>query len=450
MDVGVEARSVGMNAWEQILRQLQHRVSPESYRNWLEPTRFSHIEGKSLFVTVPNQAAGRWLENEYLTQILDTARHLAMDFQSVLFVAEEVKVVPGVATGAPPVQGQFNFDAALAIFNPKYTFESFVVGSCNQFAHAASRAVATNPSRMYNPLYLYGGVGMGKTHLMQAIGRELKANYRDIKVIYISSEQFMNEMINSLRYDRMSSFQERYRSVDALLVDDIQVLGTKERTQEEFFHTFNALYEMGKQIVISSDCPPKEIPGLVDRLRSRFEWGLIADIQAPDLETKMAILDRKADEEGVHLPEDVRAFMATKMKSNVRELEGALIRLIALSSLTGSPISLAMAQQALKSIITQTEKKITIDMIQRVVSDEFNLKPGQLKEKTNAKVISYPRQIAMYLAKELTAASLPEIGRAFSGKHHTTVLHSVKKIEDLRRSNGDLNRLIHKITDSFN
>jgi len=260
----------------------------------------------------------------------------------------------------------------------------------------------------------------------------------------------MNEMINSLRYDRMSSFQERYRSVDALLVDDIQVLGTKERTQEEFFHTFNALYEMGKQIVISSDCPPKEIPGLVDRLRSRFEWGLIADIQAPDLETKMAILDRNADQEGVHLPEDVRAFMATKMKSNVRELEGALIRLIALSSLTGSPISLAMAQQALKSIISQTEKKITIDMIQRVVSDEFQLKPGQLKEKTNAKVISYPRQIAMYLAKELTAASLPEIGRAFSGKHHTTVLHSVKKIEELRRSNGDLNRLIHKITDSFN
>jgi chromosomal replication initiator protein len=439
-----------MNAWEQILRQLQHRVPPESYRNWLEPTRFSHIEGKSLFVTVPNQVAGKWLENEFLAQILDTARHLAMDFQCVLFVAEEVKTVAGVANGAPPVQVPFNFDAALATFNPKYTFESFVVGSCNQFAHAASRAVATNPSRMYNPLYLYGGVGMGKTHLMQAIGRELKANYRDIKVIYISSEQFMNEMINSLRYDRMSSFQERYRSIDALLVDDIQVLGSKERTQEEFFHTFNALYEMGKQIVISSDCPPKEIPGLVDRLRSRFEWGLIADIQAPDLETKMAILDRKADEEGVHLPEDVRSFMATKMKSNVRELEGALIRLIALSSLTGSPISLAMSQQALKSIISQTEKKITIEMIQRVVSDEFQLKPGQLKEKTNAKVIAYPRQIAMYLAKELTAASLPEIGRAFSGKHHTTVLHSVKKIEELRRSNSDLNRLIHKITNSFN
>jgi chromosomal replication initiator protein len=302
---------------------------------------------------------------------------------------------------------------------------------------------------MYNPLYLYGGVGMGKTHLMQAIGKELKANFREIKVLYISSEQFMNEMINSLRYDRMTSFHERFRSVDALLVDDIQILGTKERTQEEFFHTFNTLYELQKQIVLSSDCPPKEIPGLVDRLRSRFEWGLIADIQAPDLETKMAILDRKAEEEGIHLPEDVRAFMATKMKSNVRELEGAFIRLLALSSLTGVEINLAMAHQALKSIVSHTERKITIDMIQKAVSDEYGLRPGQLKEKTNAKQIAYPRQIAMYLAKELTNSSLPEIGRAFSGKHHTTVLHSVKKIDAMRRSNGDLNRTIHKLIDSF-
>ena len=436
-----------MNAWEQILRQLQHRVSPESFHNWLEPAQFSHIEGKSLFVWVPNDSAKQWLETEYHNQILDTARQLAMDFQAVVFVTED-QPRPAKGVGLP-TQVLFNFDSAAYVFNPKYTFDSFVVGSCNQFAHAASRAVATNPSRMYNPLYLYGGVGMGKTHLMQAIGRELRTNFREMKVIYISSEQFMNEMINSLRYDRMTSFHERFRSVDALLVDDIQVLGSKERTQEEFFHTFNTLYEFGKQIVISSDCPPKEIPGLVDRLRSRFEWGLIADIQAPDLETKMAILDRKSEEEGVHLPEDVRAYMATKMKSNVRELEGALIRLVALASLNGVEINISMAQQALKSIVTHTNRKITIEMIQKVVSEEFNLKPGQLKEKTNAKTISYPRQIAMYLAKELTTASLPEIGRAFSGKHHTTVLHSVKKIENLRRTNGDLNRLIHKITDLF-
>jgi chromosomal replication initiator protein len=292
-------------------------------------------------------------------------------------------------------------------------------------------------------------VGMGKTHLMQAIGRELKTNYRGMKVIYISCEQFINEMINSLRYDKMTSFHERFRSTDALLVDDIQMLGSKERTQEEFFHTFNTLYELQKQIVISSDCPPKEISGLVDRLRSRFEWGLIADIQPPDLETKMAILDRKAEDEGVLLPEDVRAFMATKMKGNVRELEGALIRLVALASLTSTEISIAMAQQALKSIVTHGERKITIDMIQKAVSEEFGLKPGQLKEKTNAKMISYPRQIAMYLAKELTTGSLPEIGRSFSGKHHTTVLHSVKKIDNMRRTNADLNRTLHKIIDSF-
>jgi chromosomal replication initiator protein len=439
-----------MNAWDQILRQLQHLVSPESFHNWLEPTRFSHIEGRSLFVAVPNTSAKSWLESEYQNRILETARQLAMDFQSVIFVSDDaVAAAAGPSSSPLPAQVPFNIDSVNA-FNPKYTFDSFVVGSCNQFAHAAARAVATNPSRMYNPLYLYGGVGMGKTHLMQAIGRELRNNHREMKVIYISSEQFINEMVSSLRYDRMTSFRERFRAVDALLVDDIQTLGNKERTQEEFFHTFNTLYELQKQVVISSDCPPKDIPGLVDRLRSRFEWGLIADIQPPDLETKMAILDRKAEDEGAQLPEDVRAFMATKMKGNVRELEGALIRLIALASLTGAEINVSMAQQALKSIITQAERKITIEMIQKAVSEEFDLKPGQLKEKTNAQKISFPRQIAMYLVKELTPASLPEIGRAFSGKHHTTVLHSVKKIEALRRTDSDLNRTIHKLIDSFN
>jgi chromosomal replication initiator protein len=435
-----------MNAWDQILREIRDRVSPDTYRNWLQPTRFSHIEGKSLFVLVPNPAAGRWLENEHMKDILEVANRLAMDFQQVVFLSDEAGAV-----GSPilPQQGQFNFEATQSVFNPKYTFESFVVGSCNQFAHAAARAVVTNPSRMYNPLYLYGGVGMGKTHLMHAIGRALQSAYRQMKVIYVSSEHFMNEMINSLRYDRMTSFQGRYRSVDALLVDDIEILGSKERTQEEFFHTFNALHESGKQIVISSDCPPKEIPGLVERLRSRFEWGLIADIQAPDLETKMAILDRKAEEEGVQLPEDVRAFLATKLKSNIRELEGALVRLIAMTSLTGMPITLPMAQQALKSIVSHSERRITMDMIVKAVTEEFGLRPGQLKEKTNAKIVSYPRQIAMYLVKELTSASLPEIGRSFGGKHHTTVLHSVKKIEAMRRANGDLNRLLHKISDSF-
>jgi len=437
-----------MNAWEQILRQLEPQVSQESFHNWLEPVRFSHVHDQSLFVFVPTTSAKQWLEAEYTRQILEAAGRLEMAFERVVFLTQE-GLPPCPSPVLAPTQTQFNFDSAAVLFNPKYTFDSFVVGSCNQFAHAAARAVATNPARMYNPLYLYGGVGMGKTHLLQAIGRELKHNYKELKIIYISGEQFVNEMISSMRYDRMTSFHERFRSVDALLVDDIQVFSKKERTQEEFFHTFNTLYETGRQLVLSSDCPPKELPSLVDRLRSRFEWGLIADIQPPDLETKMAILDRRAEEEGIQLPEDVRSFMATKMRSNIRELEGAFIRLMALSSLTGGEINTALAHQALKSIVTMGERKITIDMIQKTVSEHFGLKQSQLKEKTNAKSISYPRQIAMYLAKELTDSSLPEIGRAFSGKHHTTVLHAVKKIDGLRRTKDDLNRLIHKLTDSF-
>jgi chromosomal replication initiator protein len=335
------------------------------------------------------------------------------------------------------------------VFNPKYTFESFVVGSCNELAYATSRAVVTSRCRAYNPLYLYGGVGIGKTHLMQAIGRELRANWQDTKVIYMLSEQFINEMIDSLRYNKMTSFHERFRSVGALLVDDIHVLSGKERTQEEFFHTFNTLYELGKQIVISSDCPPREISSFADRLRSRFEGGLVAEIGPLDLETKIAILDRKATERGIRLPEAVRTLLATEITSNVRELEGVLLRLAALASLTGAEINISLAQHALESIVLRWKGKITLDMIQKAVGEEFSLTLGQLKEKTNAKMISYARQIAMYLAKELTPASLCEIARAFGGKHHTTVLYSVSKIENIRRTDGDLNRLIHKLMDSL-
>jgi chromosomal replication initiator protein len=341
------------------------------------------------------------------------------------------------------------FESTASQLNPKFTFDSFVVGACNQFAHAAARAVATSPSRTYNPLFIYGGVGMGKTHLMHAIGRALVDRYTGMRIVYTSSERFMNEMITCIRLDRMPQFHRYYRAADALLVDDIQILGNKERTQEEFFHTFNELYDHQKQIVISSDSPPKDIPGLVDRLRSRFEWGLMVDMQPPDLETKMAILDKKAEAEGIRLPEDVRTFLATKTKSNVRELEGALVKLLAYSSLTGAPINLAMAHQALKHLIRAQDRRVSIDAIQRAVADRFGLKPGQLKEKSNAKMIAYPRQVAMYLVKELTTASLPEIGRAFGGKHHTTVIHSIRKIEELRQSDPDLNRLLHNLIDSL-
>jgi chromosomal replication initiator protein len=309
--------------------------------------------------------------------------------------------------------------------------------------------VANSPSRSYNPLFIYGGVGVGKTHLMHAIGRALLERYAGMRIVYTSSERFMNEMITSIRGDRMPAFHRHYRQADVLLIDDIHILAGREGTQEEFFHTFNELYDHQKQIVISSDSAPKSTPGLVERLRSRFEWGLMVDIQAPDLETKMAILDKKAELEGIRLPEDVRNYIATKTKSNVRELEGALIKLVAYSSVTASPINLAMAQQILKYLIPNQERRINMDSVLRAVAEKFQLQPSQLKQKTNARQISYPRQIAMYLMKELTQSSLPEIGRAFGGKHHTTVLHSVQKIDKLRQKDADLNRLIHSVIDSI-
>jgi chromosomal replication initiator protein len=335
------------------------------------------------------------------------------------------------------------------VLNPKFTFDSFVVGSCNQFAHAAARSVATNPSRSYNPLFIYGGVGMGKTHLMHAIGRELMQRFGSMRIIYTSSERFMNEMIACIRNERMPQFHKRYREVDVLLIDDIQLLGNKERTQEEFFHTFNELHEHQKQIVLSSDSPPKEIPGLLERLRSRFEWGLLADIQPPDLETKMAILDKKSEAEGFKLPDDVRSFMASKTKSNVRELEGALVKLIAYSSLTGTPVSVAMAQQVLKHMVHVPDRRVSIDAIQKAVAERFQIKQSQLKERSNMRKVVYPRQVAMYLVKELTSASLPEIGRAFGGKHHTTVIHSINKIDKDRHHDPELNRLLHSLMDSL-
>lgn len=440
-----------MDVWQEICRQLEGSLSRENFENWIEPVRYGELDSScTLRLIAPNASAKQWLEAEYQDRIVDTAHSLALDVRKVVFETDLPEQERGAwSPMSAPVQTYLNFRQRSDPFKTKFTFDNFVVGSCNEFAHAAARAVATNPARAYNPLYVYGGVGMGKTHLMHAIGQQLEKNFPGLKVVYVTSEDFMNEMINSLRYDRMSSFHERFRSADALLVDDIQTLGSRERTQEEFFHTFNTLHSMQKQIVISCDRAPKEVPGLVDRLRSRFEWGLMADIQPPDLETKMVILDRKAEEARVNLPDNVRIYMATQMKSNIRELEGALIRVIAIASVSGAEISLSMAKQALRSIVASNQRKVTIDAIQRVVSEEFQLKLGQLREKNNARAIAFPRQIAMYLCKELTGASLPEIGRAFNGKHHTTVLHAVNKIERLRKDDLELNNLIHKLTDTF-
>jgi chromosomal replication initiator protein len=385
------------------------------------------------------------MEQEYSEQIRTCIAELNLPFQNIVYMAHSSFAAPTDSHAPEPI-----FASATGQLNPRFGFDNFVVGSCNQFAHAAARAVSSSPSRSYNPLFIYGGAGLGKTHLLHAIGQSLVTTYPGMRVVYTSSERFMNEMIACFKCDRMPSFHRHYRTCDALLIDDVQVIAGKPRTEEEFFYTFNELYENGKQIVICSDSAPKNTPNLVDRLRSRFEWGLMVDIQPPDPETKMAILDKKAELEGITLPDDVRIYLATKTKSsNVRELEGALVKLVAYSSVTGSPITLTMAQQVLKYLIPGQERRVTMDSVIRAVAERFQLQPAQLKQKTNARQISYPRQIAMYLIKELTHASLPEIGRVFGGKHHTTVLHSVQKIDRLRHNDSDLNQTIHNVMDSI-
>jgi chromosomal replication initiator protein len=398
-------------------------------------------------VGVPDAVTKDWIQQEYNGEIWSAIRDRNFGIRQIVYELSGSSDETGRKNSGDE-KTEITFSPSISL-NPKFTFETFVVGSCNQFAHAAAQAVATGPSKTYNPLFIYGGVGMGKTHLMHAIGRSLIDQHAGMKIIYTSSERFMNEMITCIKTDRMQLFHKHYRSADALLIDDIQILAGKERTQEEFFHTFNELFEHQKQIVISSDSPPKNTPGLVERLRSRFEWGLMVDVQPPDLETKMAILDMKAEADGVKLPEEVRIYIATKTKSNVRELEGALIKLMAYSSVTREPVTLTMAQQVLKHLTQGPERRITIESIVKAVAEKFSLQPSQLKQKTNERKIAYPRQIAMFLAKELTSSSLPEIGRAFSGKHHTTVLHSIQKIDKLRQRDPDLNSLIHNLIDSI-
>jgi chromosomal replication initiator protein len=432
-----------MNIWEQVKTRISSRISAEAYQNWLSKTVFLKTEGGQLWVGVPDRVTKDWIEQEYAAEIASLTSELKLNVTQVFY-----EIQHNGARGGADERSELVFAPSISL-NPKFTFDSFVVGSCNQFAHAAAHAVATNPSKSYNPLFIYGGVGMGKTHLMHAIGRSLVDHYAGMRIIYTSSERFMNEMITCIKSDRMQLFHRHYRSADVLLIDDIQILAGKDGTQEEFFHTFNELFEHQKQIVISSDSPPKSLPGLVERLRSRFEWGLMVDVLPPDLETKMAILDKKAEMEGIRLPEEVRIFIATKTKSNVRELEGALVKLMAYSSVTGTPITLAMAQQLLKHLTPGSEKRITIELIVKTVAENFSLQSAQLKQKTNEQKIAYPRQISMYLVKELTSASLPEIGRWFSGKHHTTVLHSIQKIEKLRQRDPDLNSLLHKLVDSI-
>ncbi len=443
-----------MNLWDQILARIETKVNRHSFYTWFKPTSLIQEDAVSITIRVPSSLFKDWLTKHYSGVLAEALAEVKKPQLAVLFVADaaadssaiplgpdEAAALQGGATPVPPT--------ANVGLNPRYTFDTFIVGSSNQFAHAASRAVAEAPSRSYNPLFIYGGVGLGKTHLMHAVGHYVLQHDRSLKLTYISSERFMNEMINAVRYDRVIDFRERYRSVDVLLVDDIQFLAGKEGTQTEFFHTFNALYDSQKQIILSSDCPPHEIPALEERLRSRFEWGLIADIQSPDLETKVAILKKKAEAEAVPLPDDVAIYIAGRIKSNIRELEGSLIRLVAYASLTGQEVSLSLAQEVLRNILEHEEKAVTIEIIQKYVADYYNLKLSDLKSKNNSKSVAMPRQIAMYLCKALTHASLPEIGRSFGGKHHSTVIHSIRKVEDMRKKENDFNNLITGFIEAF-
>jgi len=431
-----------MNPWDEVLARVESKVNRHSFATWFRPTQFLRQDGTSLLVRVPNLQFKEWLAKNYHGVIVEALSEVGRGDLHVAFDCEPEAVA--ASESAPERES-----VVPTSLNPKYTFESFVVGSSNQFAHAAARAVAEIPSKSYNPLFLYGGVGLGKTHLMHAVGHYIQARNRHLNLVYISSDRFINEMINAIRFDRLPAFRQKYRTIDVLLVDDIQFIAGKDRTQEEFFHIFNALHDGQKQIVISSDCPPRQIPTLEERLHSRFEWGLIADIQPPDIETKVAILRKKAEAERVEIPENVALFIASKVRTNIRELEGSLIRLIAYASLTGRDIDLGLAQEILRDLLQTDDKPITIEMIQKFVADHYNVKLAELKAKNNSKAVAVPRQIAMYLTKALTHASLPEIGKGFGGKHHSTVIHSVRKIDTLRKRDPEFDRLINSFVQAF-
>ena len=439
-----------MELWDDILSSIEKKISYQNFDIWFKPTTLERQdrEQKRLLVRVPNTHFKYWLAENYSEVIEETLAEFQLDQYQVSFVAAKS---PGQSEGEPRWAAGLKepcADASRCHLNTNYTFSRFVVGFCNQFAHAASVAVAEQPAKAYNPFFIYGGVGLGKTHLMHAVGHCIKAQSPQMRLTYMSSEQFMNELINSIRYDKTIQFREKYRNVDVLLIDDIQFLAGKERTQEEFFHTFNALYDSQKQIVITSDCPPREIPTLQERLHSRFEWGLIADIQPPDVETKIAILRKKAEFEQVNLPDDVAYFIASNVKSNIRELEGSLVRLSAYSSLTGERITLELAEQVLRNVAENAMRVISIDRIQKVVADHYSLKVAELKARNNSRRVAGPRQIAMYLCRELTESSLPQIGKEFGGKHHTTVLHSVRKIAEACKIDPRTNNVVRKLGDS--
>ncbi len=437
------ATKITKDIWNEVKKIIKNQLNPQSFQIWFAPTKGHSVEGNTINVEVPNKFFKDWLQEHYQDKTQEVLKNLIQQDVNVNFI-----VVPN--------QERMPFEKKLSFFkkpkikkinlNPKYTFENFVVGPSNRFAHAASLAVAESPAQAYNPLFLYGGVGLGKTHLMQAIGHYLLTHKPKISTFYISSERFTNQLINAIQNRTTLEFREKYRNVDVLLVDDIHFIAGKESTQEEFFHTFNTLHDAHKQIVISSDRPPKEIPTLEERLVSRFEWGLITDLQPPDFETRIAILRKKAEKEVIFVPEDVTYFIAEKIKSNIRELEGALIRVVAYALLVGKEITLNLTREILKeTLLAEEEKRITIDLIQKKVAESFDIRLSDMKTKKRTKAIAFPRQVAMYLSRELTDFSLPEIGEAFGGKDHTTVMYACEKISQLLKKDENKRNKINKI-----
>ena len=421
--------------WTRLRQQLESDLDAEEFVTWFSPLEVHTEDEQRLVLKAPNEHFAHTLEQSYRPAIDRALEQLGVGKREVLFDVE-------------PRDESLPEPSNSSHFDPRYRFESFVVGSSNQFCHAAARAVAEGPSTSYNPLFLYGGVGLGKTHLMHAIGQHILDHHPRLRVLYIPTEQFVNELINSIRFDRMQQFRDRYRTIDVLLIDDIQFIANKERTQEEFFHTFNTLYTSQKQIILSSDSSPRNIPTLEERLRSRFEWGLIADIQPPELETKVAILRRKAESDGLDVPDDVALFIAQHVKTNIRELEGMLTRVAAFASLTGRPISLDLAKDTLKDILP-VDKVVGPGEIIKFVSRHYGLKVSEIKSRNNSKHIAFPRQVAMYLCKKLTNLSYPDIGKQFNGKHHSTVMYSVEKIEELRNQETEVDRSVQSLMDHF-
>ncbi len=433
--------------WEKTLNIIKGELTEVSFNTWIKSCEPLCISANTIKISVPNSFTKDILEKRYKDLVINSIEAACSKTYDLEFlIASEVQETEEKNTVKDDISVTVS-DEMSSTLNPKYTFDSFVIGNSNRFAHAASLAVAESPAKAYNPLFIYGGVGLGKTHLMHAIGHYILQNNPNAKVVYVSSEKFTNELINAIKDDKNEEFRTKYRSVDVLLIDDIQFIAGKERTQEEFFHTFNTLHEANKQIILSSDRPPKEIPTLEDRLRSRFEWGLIADIQAPDFETRMAILKKKADVEKLNVPNEVMVYIATKIKSNIRELEGALIRIVAYSSLTNRDITVDLATEALKDIISNKQNKcITIDLIQDIVANYFNLRVEDLKSQRRTRNVAYPRQIAMYLSRKLTDMSLPKIGEEFGGRDHTTVIHAYEKISEALNNDQSLEHTIDDIT----